>query len=247
MMKALQWKKTRAGLVAAAALVGLFAAGGQYALGQDTRINKIGYTDEFFLDDCDFSDTGSNRFFILEPNYQLVLKGEEDGEEIELVITVLEDTKLVDGIKTRVVEERESEGGELVEVSRNFFAVCEQTNSVFYFGEEVDDYEDGEIVGHEGEWLAGKDGAKAGLMMPGLVLINSKYQQETAPGVAMDRARIVSMDESIKTPAGDFENVLKIRETTPLEPDAIEYKFYVAGIGLIQDSDLRLVDHGFAD
>lgn len=246
-MKALQLKKTTAGLVASAVLAGLFAAGGQYALGQDTRINKIGYTDEFFLDDCDFSDTGSNRFFILEPNYQLVLEGEEDGEEIELVITVLEDTKVVDGIKTRVVEERESEGGELVEVSRNFFAICEQTNSVFYFGEEVDDYEDGEIVGHEGEWLAGQDDAKAGLMMPGTVLINSKYQQETAPGVAMDRARIVSMDESIKTPAGDFESVLKIRETTPLEPDAIEYKFYVAGIGLIQDADLRLVEYGFAD
>ena len=245
-MKTIRNKKTMA-FVVAAALVGLVAANGQYALGQDTRNNKIGFTDEFFLEDCDFSDTGSNRFFILEPNYQLVLEGEEDGTEVELVITVLEDTRIVDGVKTRVVEERESEDGELVEVSRNFFAICEQTNSVFYFGEEVDDYEDGEIVGHSGEWLAGKEGAKAGLMMPGIVLINSKYQQETAPGVAMDRARILSMDESIKTPAGDFENVLKIRETTPLEPDAIEFKFYVAGIGLIQDADLRLARHGFVD
>ena len=55
-----------------------------------------------------------------------------------------------------MVEERETEDGELVEVSRNFFAICEETNSVFYFGEEVDDDEDGEIVGHEGAWLAGE-------------------------------------------------------------------------------------------
>ena len=82
-------------------------------------------------------------------------------------------------------------------------------------------------------------------MTPGIVLINSKYQQETAPGIAMDRARVVSMDETLKTPAGDFEDVLKIRETTPLEPDAIEFKFYKADIGLIQDANLKLVEHGF--
>jgi hypothetical protein len=240
-------KKPMMAMVMTAAVAGLVATSGQYALGEDERKNKIGFTDEFFLEDCEFSDTGSNRFFSIEPNYQLVLEGEEDSTEIELVITVLEDTKIVDGVKTRVVEERESEDGELVEVSRNFFAICEETNSVFYFGEEVDDYEDGEIVGHEGAWLAGEDGAKAGLMMPGIVLINSKYQQETAPGIAMDRARVVSMDETLKTPAGDFEDVLKIRETTALEPDAIEFKFYKADIGLIQDANLKLVEHGFID
>ena len=240
-------KKPNMAIFVAASIVGLVAMSGQHALGEDTRRNKIGYTDEFFLEDCEFSDTGSSRFFRLEPNYQLTLKSEKDGTETELVIKVLADTKVVDGVMTRVVEERESEDGELVEISRNFFAICKETNSVFYFGEQVDDYENGQIVGHGGEWLAGEDGAKAGLMMPGLVLINSKYQQETAPGVAMDRARIVSMDETLSTPAGDFEDVLKIRETTPLEPDAIEFKFYASGIGLIQDADLKLVEHGFVD
>ncbi|HKU50800.1 MAG TPA: hypothetical protein VJP79_12690, partial [Nitrososphaera sp.] len=80
-----------------------------------------------------------------------------------------------------------------------------------------------------------------------IVLINSKYQQETAPDVAEDRARIVSMDEAIQTPAGDFEHVLKVRETSPLEPDVTEYKFYAAGVGLIQDEDLRLTEHGFVE
>jgi hypothetical protein len=222
-------------------------ANGQLALaGVDTARDKIGFTDDFFLEDCDFSTTGSNRFFILEPGYRLFLTGENDeGAKVELEITILDKTKKVDGVMTRVMEERESEDGELVEVSRNFLAMCEQTSSVFYFGEEVDDYEDGKIVGHDGAWLAGKNGAKAGLLMPGLVLLNSKYMQETAPGVAMDRARIVTMDEEIRTPAGKFEQVLKIWETTPLEPGVNEFKFHAPGIGLVQDKELKLKEYGF--
>lgn len=94
-------------------------------------------------------------FFSLEPGFQLIPEGEEDGVDIGLTITVLNKTKTIDGIKTRVVEERETHDGELVEVSRNYFAICNRDNSVVYFGEDVDFYEDGVIVGHEGSWRAG--------------------------------------------------------------------------------------------
>jgi Concanavalin A-like lectin/glucanases superfamily len=53
----------------------------------------------------------------------------------ELTITVLNETKMVDGVETRVVEERETKGGKLKEVSRNYFAISKRTNDVFYFGE----------------------------------------------------------------------------------------------------------------
>jgi hypothetical protein len=205
------------------------------------------YTDGFFIEDCTFANEGANQFFILEPGYRQTFVGEEDGEEVELVITVLDETKEVDGVETRVVEERESADGELVEVSRNYFAICEQTSSVFYFGEDVDDYEDGEVVGHGGAWLAGQDGAKAGLMMPGTVLLGSRYIQEVAPDVAMDRAHIISMDATVETPAGTFDSVLKIRETTPLEPSAREFKYYAEGVGLIQDAHLKLEEYGLTE
>lgn len=204
------------------------------------------FTTSFMTENCTFTSTGRTIFSILEPGYQLVLAGEEDGE-VELVITVLNETRVVDGIETRVVEERETVDGELVEVSRNFFAICEETSNVFYFGEEVDDYEDGEIVSHDGEWLAGEDNATAGIIMPGTVLLGARYFQEVAPGVAMDRAEIMEDDEELETPAGTFENVVVIRETTPLEPDAIEFKYHVAGIGLIQDANLKLQEYGFVE
>lgn len=91
---------------------------------------------EFDISACTMASTGSNQYFILEPGFQLVLEG---GTEV-LIITVLDETVEVDGIQTRVVEERESKDGKLIEVSRNFFAICEQTKDVFYFGEEVDMY-----------------------------------------------------------------------------------------------------------
>ena len=206
-------------------------------------VNSEGWIDSFNLEECKFSSTGVNSYFFLQPGYQLTLEGQEDGTDIQLVITVLDETKMVDGVETRIVEERETEDGELIEVSRNYFAVCEPDNDIFYFGEEVDDYEDGEIVGHEGEWLAGEDDARPGMIIPAEPEVGLKYYQEVAPGVAEDRAEILSLNDVVDTPAGEFEDVLKVEETTPLEPDAIEYKFHAPGIGLIQDADLKLVEY----
>jgi len=201
------------------------------------------WTASFDLENCDFASTGENSYFILEPGYQVILEGEENGEQLQLTMTVLDETKLVDGVQTRVVEEMESEGGNLVELSRNYFAICKPTNDAFYFGEDVDIYEDGEIVSHEGTWLAGQNGAKAGMIMPGKVEVGMKYYQEIAPGVAEDRAEIVSVNDTLDTPAGKFQNVLKTEETNPLEPNEKEYKFYAPRIGLIQEEGLKLVNY----
>ena len=195
------------------------------------------WTSAFRVDPAELGPTGRNPYFVLEPGYVLEFVGPEGSLEI----TVLNETRRVDGVETRVVEERETEGGELVEVSRNYFAISGRTNSVYYFGEVVDVYKDGKVVGHEGAWLAGRDGARFGMMMPGDALLGARHYQEVAPGVAMDRAEIVSLTESLTTPAGRFETCLKVLETTPLEPDAREFKLYAPGVGLIQDGSMRLV------
>jgi len=200
-----------------------------------------GWQDTFDLEDCTLTSSGTNDYFYLEPGYKLTLEGEEDREMIQLNMTVLDVTKMVDGIETRVVEERESENGELIEISRNYFAMCKETGDIFYFGEEVDIYEGGEIVDHEGAWLAGENGAKAGMIIPASPTVGMKYYQEVAPGVAEDRAEVISLDDVVDTPAGKFENVLKIEETNPLESNEKEYKFHAPKVGLIQDADLKLV------
>ena len=122
--------------------------------------------------------------------------------------------------------------------------ISKRSNSVFYFGEEVDIYKNGKLVDHEGAWLSGEKGAKFGLMMPGIALLGARHYQEIAPGEAMDRAEIVSVTEAFQAPAGEFKNCLKVEESTPLEPGKKEYKRYAAGIGLIQDGSLKLVRYG---
>jgi hypothetical protein len=214
-----------------AATLGMSSAGRQAA---------EGWTDRFTIEPGDLTSTGRNPYFVLEPGYQLVL---EEGVE-RLVITVLNETKVVNGVETRVVEERETKSGALVEVSRNYFAISRRTNSVFYFGEDVDMYENGNVSGHEGAWLAGVGSARFGLMMPGLPLIGARYYQEIAPRVAMDRAQIVGLAGRITTPAGTFGDVLRIDETTPLERAAREHKLYAPGVGLVEDGSLKLVRYG---
>ncbi len=208
---------------------------------------QTAFTDKFDLEKCAFTTTGRNDFFLLEPGYQTILAGVEGEDAVQLTITVLPETEKIGAWETRVVEERETENGQLIEVSRNYFALCTQTNSVFYFGEAVDIYENGKVVSHSGAWRADSAQAQAGLMMPGLVLLGARYYQEIAPGVALDRAEIVSLTESLATPAGRFNNCLKTEETTLLEPKAKECKIYAPGVGLIKDGDLLLTHYGFLE
>jgi len=137
------------------------------------------WRDSFPVDKAILADTGSNTYFILEPNYRLALASAKDT----LIVTVLEDTKLVDGVRTRVVEQRETNGGKLPEVSRNYFAIDKITGDLYYFGEEVDTYKNGKVSGHEGAWLAGVNGARFGLMIPGKPVVGARYYQENAPKV----------------------------------------------------------------
>jgi hypothetical protein len=152
-------------------------SGGGCLAEEPTGEGSEAWTESFNLDKCTFSSTGRNPYFILEPGYRLTLEGLDDDDTVRLDVTVLNQTRMVGEVETRVVEERETVNGELIEISRNFFAICTQTNSVFYFGEETDINEDGEIVSHSGAWRADSGDAKAGLMIPGIILLGARYYQ----------------------------------------------------------------------
>ena len=202
-----------------------------------------GFVDHFDVKPDNFVSVGRSEYFILEPGFQHVYEGEEDGKSGKLIISVLDETKTLDGVEARVVEEREWSDGKIIEVSRNFFAIDKSTSDVYYFGEDVDMYKNGKITGHEGGWHHGENGAHYGMFMPAKPQVGQKFYQELAPKVAMDRFEVVSMSETVKVPAGTFEKCLKARETTPIEKGT-GYKIYAPGIGLIVDGGLKLVKQG---
>lgn len=187
-----------------------------------------------------FSLKITNPYFPLAKGNVRLLKGVEDGAKLRLRITVLDETEVVAGVKTRVVEEKEWEDGELIEVSRNFF-VQAPDGTVCYYGEDVDMYENGQVVSHEGAWRAGEGDNRPGIIMPANPAVGMTYVQEVAPGIAEDQAEIVSIGETVTIPAGTYKNTLFTRETTPLEPGSESFKRYAPGVGLIVDNVVELV------
>jgi hypothetical protein len=193
----------------------------------------------------DLLTTGRNRYWILEPGYTTVFAGNEDGKHKRLTITVSRKTRLIDSILTRVVFERQTSNGLVEEISKNYFAIDRKTKNVFYFGEDVDIYNHGVVVSHDGAWRSGVNGARYGLVMAGDPTLGAKMQEERATGVAQDLAEVIATGIRAHTFAGTFRGSIKTRETSVLEPDSVEDKLYAPGIGLVVDDTLLLVSHTF--
>jgi len=204
---------------------------------EKAEAKKGAWRDTFNVSKADLAATGNNPYLSIQPGKVLKLAAGKD----RLTVSILADTKTVDGVTVGVLEEREEKNGQLIEVSRNYFATDKTTGDVYYFGEDVDNYKNGKIINHESAWLAGEKGARFGLMIPGKPTKGDKFYQEIAPKVAMDRVEIVSVDETVKTPAGTFQHYVHLRETTPLESD-VSHKYYAPGIGMIKDDEFELVE-----
>ena len=196
---------------------------------------KEKWLDRFEINKADLLPTGTNPYIPMQPGRVLTLKHGADA----LTVTVLSETQLVDGVTAGILEERETKGGKLVEVSRNFLATHKATGDVYYFGEDVDNYKEGRIVSHESAWRAGVANARFGLMIPARPSVGQAFYQEIAPKVAMDRVEVISISETVNTPAGTFEHCIHLRETTPLERD-VSHKYYAPGIGIIKDDAFEL-------
>jgi len=209
----------------------------QYAGSSGAPQTTARWRDRFEVNRADLRPTGTNAYIPMQPGRVLRLK---HGNET-LTVTVLSDVEPIDDVAAGVLEERETRNGKLVEVSRNFMATDRNTGDVYYFGEDVDNYKDGKVVGHESAWRAGIGGARFGLMIPARPVVGQMFYQEIAPRVAMDRVEVISIDETVKTPAGTFDHCVHLRETTPLERD-VSHKYYAAGIGIIKDDEFELAE-----
>jgi hypothetical protein len=164
---------------------------------------------------------------------QTVFEGREEETRTGVRTRVLERTDRVAGVEVAVVDVREFEDGELVEHTEDYYAQDREGN-VWYFGETVDDIEDGKVVGHDGQWYAGKDGAKPGLFMPAEPKVGTSFEQERAPGVAEDESKVVAVGLRVKTGAGAFDDCIKTEDFAPLDKRT-EFKFYCAGVGLVRE------------
>ncbi len=172
----------------------------------------------------------TNPYFPLVPGTTYRYEEEaEDGME-EVIVEVTNDTRQIAGVTARVVRDRVYLDGELIEDTIDWYAQDADGN-VWYLGENTREYEDGEVVSTEGSWETGVDGAIPGIVMPAHPAAGQAYYQEFYEAEAEDRAEILSTNEAVTVPYGSFTNCVQTRDTTPLDPDVLEHKYYCAGIG----------------
>ena len=184
------------------------------------------------LDPADFTTRITNPWWPMRPGSRWVSREtDSEGARRRVVVTVTDRTKLIaDGVTARVVSDVVTEGGKPVEVTEDYYAQ-DRAGTIWYLGEDTAEYERGKVVSREGSFEAGVDGAEAGVVMPAHPRPGLRYRQEYFKGHAEDRARVLSLREQAGVPFGHFRNVLMTREDNPLEPRALEFKFYARGIG----------------
>jgi hypothetical protein len=171
----------------------------------------------------------TNSWFLLPVGREFEYEGETDEGMETIEIEITGETKKVLGIKTLVYRDIVWVDGEVVEDTRDYLAQDNQGN-VWYFGEDVDNYENGKIVDHDGSWLAGVDGAKPGYWMKANPKVGDYYKQEFYAGEAEDEAKVLSVTETVKIDLETYSNCLKIQDIVPGDP-VVEYKYYCKQVG----------------
>jgi hypothetical protein len=184
------------------------------------------------LNPADFTTRIDNPYWPMRKGSRWVYREtDSEGTKQRVVVTVTRRTKMIaNGVRARVVRDVVTEGGRPVEVTDDYYAQ-DRAGNIWYLGEATTEYENGKPTSTEGSFEAGVDGAQAEIIMPAKPRVGLAYREEYYAGHAEDRARIFSLREQAEVPFGHFRRVLMTRNTNPLEPKIVEFKFYARGVG----------------
>lgn len=187
------------------------------------------------IDPANFTARVDNPLFPLPPGTTLVYSGTKDGKKALDMFAPLSRTRVIDGVRTRVVRDRLLLNNVLEERTLDYYAQ-DRCGNVWYFGEDTEELDrHGNVVSTEGSFHAGVDGAQPGVFMQSDPELGRRFRQEWYRGHAEDTYRAVDLSTHITVPYGSFEDALRTAETTALEPDVLDNKWYVRGIGEVEE------------
>ncbi len=180
-----------------------------------------------------------NQWMPLQPGTQLVYRGyinEEDRRvEHRVVFTVTDLTKVIDGVPTVVVLDRDYNAGQLTE-SELAFQAQDDNGTVWSFGEYPEEWEDRKFTGAPDTWIVGQAGARAGILMRAEPQVGTpQYLQGWAPKIDFsDTAKVLHTGQRTCVPVRCYDNVLVTDEWSPSEPGAHQQKYYAAQVGNVR-------------
>ena len=217
---------------AIAVALGLLTVG-MTAWAADARPSRLPRGGEpVHLNPADFTTRITNPYWPMRPGSRWISREtDSEGARQRVVVTVTHKTKrIANGVTARVVHDVVTEEGKRVEVTDDYYAQ-DKAGNIWYLGEATQEFVNGKPGTTEGSFEAGVDGAQPGIAVPARPHPGLRYRQEYYKGHAEDRARVVSLGEQAEVPFGHFSHVLMTRETNPLEPKVIGFKFYSRGVG----------------
>jgi len=178
----------------------------------------------------------TNPYLPLSTFRECVYEGTKGATALRIVATRMDGTKHIvweDGsVDAMVSRFRAYEDGQLAEQAIDYFAQS-TAGAVNYLGEDVDNYENGQVANHDGTWRLGRDTQEPGVVMPAGPKAGVWFRAEDAPPITAEQDVVVEGGLTLKVAAGTFHDVIKVREI--LAPTgAVEYKYFAPGTGEIR-------------
>jgi hypothetical protein len=221
-------------LAAATALIGCRAA---LTTPGSTKLPRFGPGNKYHptINPADFSPNVTNPWFPLTPGTTLIFTGSKEGKVLRNLVKTTSNTKVVDGATVRVVHDELYLDGKLAERTDDYYAQ-DKAGNVWYFGEDTAELDDnGQVASTEGSFLAGIDGAQPGVFMEANPKVGHEFRQEYYKGHAEDQFKVLDLSASVTVPYRTFNKSLRTKETTALEPGIVDNKYYVKGIGEVEE------------
>jgi hypothetical protein len=182
----------------------------------------------------------NNKWLPLTPGMQFTLKGRANTGGTPLphtvVLTVTDLTKVINGVRTVVLWDRDFNDGQLTEAELAFHGQ-DNVGRVWGLGEYPEEYENGRFTGAPNTWIAGQARAKAGIMMLAHPRVGTpRYLQGSAPKIDfLDCAKVFRTGQHVCVPVRCYDNVLVTDENSPLDPaSGHQRKFFAPGVGNIK-------------
>jgi hypothetical protein len=180
-----------------------------------------------------------NPWLPMRPGTVMRYRGVEGGHRTIDVVTVTRRTKVVDGVRCVVVDDRLYAAGHRAEKTADWYAQGRDA-TVWYFGEDTRELDrHGRTTSTEGSWESGVKGARPGIVMPAKPRAGAAFEQEHFPGHAEDHFKIVSLHSHVSVPFHRFGRAMLTREWNPLERGVIDHKYYVRGIGNVAEKTAK--------
>lgn len=181
----------------------------------------------------------TNPYLPISKFHRCRLAGDDEGVKLSVTRTLLDRTKAfrVRGqrVEAAVVRDRVIGDGKLIELTHDYFAQ-DDAGTVFYLGEDVNEYEPGQPVSHEGEWLLGRDTNHPGVLMPAHPGVGDSFKSERVPGITHEIDHVVAASDHAAVGGHTYRNVIKVRENAH-PPRETEFKLYSRGTGVVTEAN----------